>query len=130
LVEVDDEFAPSLYGDVVDVIEVLHVVVGGMEDGLEGRGLQGLDEWLHLTEIVLLEPLGFDLMLDEGQHVVVASDALNVPILLNHAAESPISRDFLPIVVEGEQIELELEDDLDQQALYFVHLPLQRDVQQ
>lgn len=66
LVEVHYELASSLDGDVVDVIEVLHLVVGGMEDGLEGRGFQGLDERLHLTEVVLLEPLCFDLILDKG----------------------------------------------------------------
>lgn len=45
---------------------------------------------------------------------MVALDALTVPIVLDYVPESPISRDFLPIMMEGEHIEVELEDDLDE----------------
>ena len=60
---------------------------------------------------------------------MITSDALVINILLNHLPESRISRDFLPIVMETEHIELKLKHYLHQKTLYFVHLPLQRHVQ-
>lgn len=45
-------------------------------------------------------------MLDEGQHVMISSNALEVMILLNDTPEGPISRNFLSVMVEAEHVEL------------------------
>ena len=112
------------------LVDALHLVVARVQDGLKRRLLQLTDQLAHLARV---EPLKLRFLatgLGEGEHIILAIHAVLVTVQLYHCPEKLIARQLLVIMLENEHIELKPRDHLDQQALDFVYLPLQRHLKQ